>query len=115
MPAPRRQQDVRRGPLLHGMLWIGVALAPLAILVLMFGTSVGALRVAVGLSVLTVVLVGASVALRPSVELLRVDIEERVLDEVEQIRLHARHDVAVAARNTHQALTQKIMALADAI
>jgi len=112
MPAPKTQ-DARRGQLVHGLLWAGVALAPIALLVLLFGSSTGALRVAVILATLTVALIAVSIALRPSVEMLRVDIEQRVLDEVDHIRARARDDVSTASRNTHRALTQQIRELGE--
>ena len=114
MPAPK-PQDARRGQLVQGLLWAGVGLAPLAVLVLLFGSSTGALRVAVVLITLTAVMVALSIALRPSVELLRADIEERVLDEVDTIRARAREDVSTAARNTHRALSERIRVLGETI
>src|SRR5262245_1465732 len=114
MPAPKARSD-RRGRDLHGLLWGGVGLAPLSILILLFGGGTGSLRIAVVFAVLSTTLIAVSVALRPSVELLRADIEERVLDEVEQVRLHARADVATAARNTHRALTERIGALTHTV
>ncbi|HEX6873058.1 MAG TPA: hypothetical protein VF163_18325, partial [Micromonosporaceae bacterium] len=108
-------QDHRREKVLHTLLWGGVGLAPLAILILLFGSSTGSLRVAVTLAVLTVVALAISVAMRPSLDLLRVDIEERVFNEVEQARLHTREDITTAARNTHRALTDKIHALTETV
>jgi hypothetical protein len=92
-----------------------MALAPLAVLVLLFGQSTGALRIAVALAVVTIVLLALSIAMRPSVELLRVDIEHRVLDEVERVRVKAREDTTTAARNTHRALSDKIHVLTETI
>lgn len=114
MPAPQ-SQEARRGKLLQGLFWGGVGLAPLAILILLFGQSTGALRVAVTLSVLTIVMLAVSIALRPSVEMVRVDIEHRVLDEMERMRLRAREDITTAARNTHRVLTDKINVLAESV
>ena len=72
-------------------------------------------RVAVTLSVLTIVMLAVSVAMRPSVEMLRVDIEHRVLDEVERVRARSREDITTAARNTHRALTEQIQSAGRAI
>src|ERR1700738_401531 len=108
MPA-LEAKDARRGKLLQGLFWGGIGLAPLAMLILLFGgQSTGSLRIAVILSVLTVVGVAVSIAMRPSVEMVRVDIEHRVLDEVEHVRAMAREDVNVATRNTHRALSERI-------
>src|SRR5258706_1519298 len=114
MPA-NHPADVRRGKVPHWLFWGGMALAPLAVLILLFGQSTGALRVAVTLAVITIVLLAVSIALRPSVELLRVDIEHRVLDEVERVRVKAREDTTTAARNTHKALSDKIYVLSETI
>ncbi len=67
------------------------------------------------LAVLTIVLLALSIALRPSVELVRVEIEHRVLDEVERVRVKAREDTTTAARNTHRALSDKIHGLSETI
>ena len=75
--------------------------------------STGSLRVAVTLGVLTIVMLAVSVAMRPSVEMLRVEIEHRVLDELERVRVRSREDITTAARNTHRALTEKIQAVAE--
>ncbi len=114
MPASEIQ-DVRRGKLLQGLFWGGVGLASLAILILLFGQGIGALRVAVIVSVLTIVMLAVSVVLRPSMELVRIDIEERVLNEVDRVRARAREDVTTAARNTHRALSDKIHMLAETV
>jgi hypothetical protein len=107
MPAPEAQV-ARRGKLVQGLFWGGVALSPVAILILLFGSGTGSLRVAVMLSILTMVMLGVSIAMRPSIEMLRVDIEHRVLDEMERVRIRTRDDIANAARNTHRALTERL-------
>lgn len=109
------QQVIRRERLLQGLFWGGMALAPLAVLVLLFGQSAGAQRVAITLSVLTIVLLAISIGMRPSVEMLRVDIEHRILDELERVRVRSREDIATAARNTHRALTDQIQAVSDLV
>src|SRR5262245_17876749 len=114
MPA-NHPREVRRGQVPHGLFWGGMALAPLAVLILLFGQSTGSMRVAVVLAVLTIVMLALSIALRPSVEMLRVDIEHRVLDEVERVRVKAREDTTTAARNTHKALSDKIHVLTETV
>ena len=114
MPASH-PRDVRRGQVLQGLFWGGVALAPVAVLILLFGQSLGSLRVAVVLAIVTIVLLAVSIAMRPSVEMLRVDIEHRVLDEVERVRVKAREDTTTAARNTHKALSDKIHILTETV
>ena len=110
MPAAKAQ-DARRGKLVHGLFWGGVSLAPVAILILLFGGGTGSLRIAVTLAVLTIVMLAVSIALRPSIEIIRVDIEHRVLDEMERVRLLTRDDISTAARNTHRALTDQMHVL----
>jgi len=114
-PSGGHPQEARRGKLLQGLFWGGMALAPLAVLILLFGQSTGTLRVAVTLAVITIVMLAVSIAMRPSVEMLRVDIEHRVLDEVERVRVRAREETTTAARNTHRALTEKIQGLAESV
>jgi hypothetical protein len=97
------------------LFWLGVGLAPLAVLVVLFGSSTGTLRIAVTFSVLSIVALAVSIAMRPSVELLRVDIEHRFLDEVERVRAHSREEVSSAARNTHRALSEQIRMLSDTV
>jgi hypothetical protein len=97
------------------LFWVGVALAPLAVLVVLFGGSTGALRIAVAFAVLSIVALAVSIAMRPSVEMLRVDIEHRFLDEVERVRASSREEVALAARNTHRVLTEQIRVLSDTV
>src|SRR5262245_59679658 len=114
MPA-NHPREVRRGQVPHGLFWGGMALAPLAVLILLFGQSTGSMRVAVVLAVLTIVMLALSIAMRPSVDMLRVDIEHRVLDEVERVRVKAREDTTTAARNTHRALSDNIHALSETV
>ena len=110
MPASEAQ-DVRRGRLLQGFFWSGVGVATLAMLALLFSQSLFVLRLAVILSVIAIMLLAVSIVLRPSVEMVRVDIEEHIIGEVERVRLRAREDISTAARNTHRVLTEKIYAL----
>jgi hypothetical protein len=97
------------------MFWGGMALAPVAVLILLFGQSTGALRAAVVLAVLTIVLLAVSMAMRPSVDLVRVDIEHRVLDEMERIRVRTRDETAMVARHTAKALADRIHAMNETI
>jgi hypothetical protein len=114
MPAPEAQV-ARRGTLVQGLFWGGVGLAPVAILILLFGQGTGSIRVAVTLAVLTMVMLGVSIAMRPSIEMLRIDIEHRVLDEMERVRIRTRDDISNAARNTHRALTDRIGVLTTSV
>ncbi len=117
MPA-NHPNDVRRGAAGRApqlLFWGGMGLAPLAVLILLFGQSTGALRAAVVLAVLTIVMLAVSMAIRPSVDMVRIDIEHRVLDEMERIRLRARDESVMAARHTHQAIADHIHSLHETI
>jgi hypothetical protein len=101
--------DDRRGvrpPTL--LLWAGVGLAPLAGLILLLGGGQTATRAAAIVAVLAVVLIGLSIALRPDVGEVRRETEDMVLDEIDMLREDIRGDITHAARQTHQALTQRI-------
>src|SRR5262245_14353501 len=110
-----QQHRARRERLMHRLFWGGVGLAPLAVLTVLFGSGTGALRIAVMLSVLTIALLAVSIAMRPSVEMIRVDIEHRFLDEVERVQARSRQEVAAAVRNTHRVLSEKIRMLTETI
>jgi hypothetical protein len=114
MPA-NHPPETRRGKVPQALFWAGMALAPVAVLVLLFGQSTGALRAAVVLAVLTIVLLAISMAMRPSVDLVRVDIEHRVLDEMERIRMRTRDETAMVARHTAKALADRIHAMNETI
>ena len=107
--------DVQAWKVPHGLFWGGMALAPLAVLVLLFGQSTGALRIAVALAVVAIVLPRSVDRHAAERGLLRVDIEHRVLDEVERVRVKAREDTTTAARNIHRALSDKIHVLTETI
>src|SRR5689334_19331239 len=68
--------------LLRGLIWAGVSLAPLAAAVVLIGGSAGSMRFAVLLLAVSVVLVGASVLIRNDPALQRIDVEDRVAEEV---------------------------------
>ena len=97
------------------LFWAGMGLAPVAVLILLFGQSTGALRAAVALAVITIVLLAVSMAIRPTVDMVRVDIEHRVLDEMERIRLRARDESASVTHQSHRALSDHIHALNETI
>ena len=76
--------------LLRGLIWGGVGLAPLAAVVVLIGGSQGSTRFAVLLLAVSVVLVGASVLIRSDPALQRVDVEDRVTEEVRKLRRELR-------------------------
>ncbi|MEU6074984.1 hypothetical protein [Micromonospora sp. NPDC047074] len=102
MPAPVASADKRSLPLLAVLFWIGVALAPVAALILLVADGNGPLRFAAVLAIMAVVLIGLSIALRadgagPART-------EELLDEIEQLRHELRGEIAAAAQRGNQAL-----------
>ena len=71
---PNRDDDEPRAgrPLLKVLFWAGVALAPVAMALLLLADGNGPLRIAAVLAILSVVLIGLSVALRGDAESVRV-------------------------------------------
>lgn len=115
MPAADSQEPSRGGRLLPVLFWSGAGLAPIAGLLLLLGDGDTPLRVAAALAVLAVVLIGLSVALRPDVESVRLEMEETLLDEIDMLREDVREDIANAARTTHQSLSERLDALQQAV
>ncbi|MFG3422412.1 hypothetical protein [Micromonospora sp. NPDC048063] len=104
MPAPVAPADKRNPPLLTVLFWIGVALAPVAALILLVADGNGPLRFAAVLAILAVVLIGLSIALRadgagPART-------EELLDEMAQLRHELRGEIVAAAQRGNQALDQ---------
>lgn len=102
MSAPVAAADKRNPPLLTALFWIGVALAPVAALILLVADGNGPLRFAAVLAILAVVLIGLSIALRPDGGG-HGDTEE-LLEEIEQLRRELRGEIVAAAQRGNQAL-----------
>src|SRR4051794_9506216 len=108
MPVADTQQRRAGVPLLPGLLWTGVGLAPVAALLVLFGgTSAGLLRVAVLLAIVAVTLIGISLALRRDPDSLRNQVEDMVFEELDLLRDDMREDITTAARATHKALGER--------
>ncbi|MGN9767632.1 hypothetical protein ACTMS2_21050 [Micromonospora sp. SD12] len=102
MPAPVAPADKRSPSLLTILFWVGVALAPVAALILLVADGNGPLRFAAVLAIMSVVLIGLSIALRadgagPART-------EELLDEIEQLRRELRGEIVAAAQRGNQAL-----------
>ncbi|MDO3703707.1 hypothetical protein Q3W71_18745 [Micromonospora sp. C28SCA-DRY-2] len=104
MPAPVAPADKRNPPLLTALFWIGVALAPVAALILLVADGNGPLRFAAVLAILAVVLIGLSIALRADGG--GHGGTEELLDEIEQLRRELRGEIVAAAQRGNQALDQ---------
>ncbi|MEU8160617.1 hypothetical protein [Micromonospora parva] len=105
MPAPATPDARRQPPLLTMLFWAGVALAPVAALILLVADGNGPLRFAAVLAILAVVLIGLSIALRPEGEVDSVRTDE-LLDEIEGLRRELRSEIVAAAQRGNQALDQ---------
>ncbi|WP_433127638.1 hypothetical protein ACQPWW_32580 [Micromonospora sp. CA-240977] len=103
MPAPATSDVRRQPPLLTVLFWAGVALAPVAALILLVADGNGPLRFAAVLAIVAVVLIGLSIALRPDGEGARAD---ELLDEIEELRRELRTEIATATQRGSQALDQ---------
>jgi hypothetical protein len=104
--------DARRGGrLLTVLFWAGIGLAPLAGLLLLLGSGNGVLRVAAILTVLAVVSIGLSIALRPDPAAIRLRMEETLLEEIDMLRADVRNDIATAARATHQSFGERLQSV----
>ncbi|MFR9776625.1 hypothetical protein ACL02O_11285 [Micromonospora sp. MS34] len=103
MPAPVSPTE-KRAPLLTVLFWIGVALAPLAALILLVADGNGALRFGAVLAILAVVLIGLSVALRADSG--GTAGVEQLQDQIEQLRRELRSEIVAAAQRGNQALDQ---------
>src|SRR5574342_237264 len=114
MPASETQ-DLRRLRVLSMLYWGGVGLAPLTILILMFGQGTGSLRVAVIFAVFSVVGIGVSITMRRDTDLIRIELQHLMIDQVEQVRAEGRNDVTIASRNTYHALSDKLAVLAETV
>ncbi|MEU2615556.1 hypothetical protein ABZ570_28875 [Micromonospora sp. NPDC007271] len=105
MPAPVASAEKRNRSLLTVLFWAGVALAPLAALILLVADGGGLLRIGAVLAILAVVLIGLSIALRGDDGAGAAGAEE-LRDEIEQLRHELRNEIVAAAQRGNQALDQ---------
>ncbi|WP_343449363.1 hypothetical protein [Micromonospora oryzae] len=103
MPAPVAATDRRDPRLLSVLFWIGVALAPVAALILLVADGNGPLRFAAVLAIVAVVLIGLSIALRADGDGGHGEAEE-LRDEIDQLGRELRGEIAAAAQRGNQAL-----------
>ncbi len=91
-------RDAQNGQprLLRALIWAGVGLAPVAALVVLLGSSAGPTRFGVLLVAVSVVLLGAALLIRNDPVLLRMDVEDRVTDEVNALRDELRSEIAAS-------------------
>ncbi|WP_020523005.1 hypothetical protein [Catelliglobosispora koreensis] len=115
MPASAAREDQQRARIFSALFWVGVALAPLAALVLLIGSSTGSLRTAVGILVLSVIMIAVSIMLRREGETMKTELEDTLFDEVDATRADIRDDIAHAVHATHRAFGEKFQYLLDQV
>jgi hypothetical protein len=115
MPASSDRVERRGLRLLTVLFWAGVALAPLAALVLLMGKGMGPPRAAAVLAVSAVVLIGLSITLGRDSETVRLDLEETLLKEINMLRQDVRQDIASAVRATHTAFGGRVQLLHETV
>lgn len=97
------------------LFWAGAALAPLAALLLLLGDSNGMLRIAAVLTLVSVVLIGLSVALRGSPDDVRRDLDGALADEIGALRAELRQEIAAAAHGPGQAVAGRLRQLQSTV
>ncbi|GII25170.1 hypothetical protein [Planosporangium mesophilum] len=116
MPAADTQQRQAGLPLVPGLLWSGVGLAPVAALLVLFGGDrTGLIRLAVLLAVVAMALIGVSFALRRDPDTMRDQIEDMVFQELDVLRDDMREDITTAARATHKAFGERVVSLQESV
>src|SRR5262245_38861860 len=104
MPASDAREDQRHAQVFTVLFWVGVAFAPIAALMLLVGSGTGSLRAAVGILVLSVILIGVSIILRRDSENVKSQLEETMFDEIDAMRADVRNDIGHAVQATHRSL-----------
>ncbi len=102
MPAPV-PTDPRSTRLLTALFWGGVALAPVAALILLVADGNGPLRFAAVLAIMAVVLIGLSIALRTEGG---TGPAEELREELDELRRELRGEIVAAAQRGNQALDE---------
>ncbi|GIJ28194.1 hypothetical protein Vqi01_33560 [Micromonospora qiuiae] len=102
MPAPV-PADPRSKRLLTALFWGGVALAPVAALILLVAEGNGPLRFAAVLAIMAVVLIGLSIALRTEGGAGHAD---ELREELDELRRELRGEIVAAAQRGNQALDE---------
>ena len=79
------------------------------------GSGTGSLRAAVGILIISVILVGVSITLRRESTGLKTEIEDTMFDEIDSVRADVRDDIGHAVQATHRALGEKMQYLLDQV
>src|SRR5262245_5572828 len=110
-PAAAPETSDVRSRVLAIQFWTGVALAPLAALLLAFGGT----TVAAALALVAVVVVALAAILRRQTGPNGVVFEQALRDEIDALRDEVRADITTAARATHRAVSEKVDGLHDSV
>ncbi|HZD96795.1 MAG TPA: hypothetical protein VE132_01350 [Micromonosporaceae bacterium] len=114
MPAPTvstaPDRAEARSRLLAAQFWVGIALAPVAALLLMFGGTAAAAVIAI----IAVVVLALSVMLRSDAAPWS-RANGTTTDEMNALRDDVRADITTAARATHRALSEKMSLLEESV
>ncbi len=111
MPAQDAPEEPRGRSMATILFWVGVGLAPVAALLLLIGQSNGPLRIAAVLAIVAVVLIGLSITLRSDAESVRLDLEENLLQEIDELRAELRQEIANVTRASQQAFGAQLQPL----
>ncbi|MFY1634662.1 hypothetical protein ACN27F_15520 [Solwaraspora sp. WMMB335] len=113
MSAPEAEEEPRRTVPLKWLSWGGLALAPLAAVLLLLGDGDGSMRLAMVIAIASVVLIGLSITLRGGMETMRADMEDVLVEEMDVLREDVRNDISTAVRATHRAFGEKMQSVQD--
>lgn len=97
-----------------GLFWTGVALAPLAALLLLVADGSTTLRIAAVLTLSSVVLIGLATALRREMGT-GVEVGDDLRDEIEQLRRELYDEIAASSRASRQVIGEQMHRIAGSI
>lgn len=97
------------------VFWIGLALAPLAGVLIWLAHGGGALKGAAVLAVASAVIVGLSVVVRRDGEWVRAELHQTILAENEAVRAEVRAELSAVDRDATNVLYREIAALRDEV
>lgn len=103
----RNDSPLTSGGPLPLMFWGGVAVAPIAALMILFSSGTTGIRIAAVLAVLAVVMIGLAAMLRDSGPM-QGELEEVVFSESDALRQDIREDIKAAVRVVHKAANEKL-------
>ncbi|MBT8225790.1 MAG: hypothetical protein HKP61_20660 [Dactylosporangium sp.] len=113
---PAEEQGRGRGGIAARVLcWCGVALMPIAAIMLLLADGSGMLRAAALLLVIVIGLVGISIIIQQRGGGVSAETEDMVFDEIDALREDVQNDIAHAAKTAHRSLAEKVVTMNDTI